>query len=231
MLRPNADGTTDVWFPGSKPFRVPRLTDSEIALTSSAGNEGIWVNILEKALGKKKFANPKTHQSDDDIDLDVMSRGGKIISTIQLMTGHKAVEVTIRKYKGKKFHRPARTEMPRLLTRLDSVFSKAFAANRLVCADIAPGIKGVDTPPGLSGKHAYAILGYDRATHTVTVWNPHGKDFTPKLSPPSPKHGYPVKNGVFEIPLKDFVRVFKAVNYETSAPLTAQVNRKRHGGA
>ena len=52
--------------------------------------------------------------------------------------------------------------MPRLLARLDSVFSKAFAANRLVCTEIAVGIKGIDTPPGLSGKHAYAVLGYDR---------------------------------------------------------------------
>jgi hypothetical protein len=231
MLRPNADGTTDVWFPGSKPFRVPRLTDSELALTSSAGDQGIWVNILEKALAKVKFAHPKTHESANDIDLDVMSRGGKIVSTIQLMTGHKAVEITIRKYNGKKYHQPARNEIPRLMTRLDTIFTKAFGANRLVCADIAPGVKGVDTPPGLNGKHAYAVLGYDRTTHTVTVWNPHGKDFTPKQSPPSPKNGYTVKGGVFEIPLRDFVRVFKAVNYETSATLTADTHQRRRGRA
>jgi Calpain family cysteine protease len=227
MLHANPDGTTDVRFPGSRPVRVPQLTDSEIALTSSAADQGLWVNVLEKAFGTVKYAQPKSHQSDDDIDLDVISRGGKIKSTIQLMTGHKAVLVTIRKHKNNKYHLPTRTEMPRMLSQLDSIFTKAFAANRLVCADIAPGVKGIDTPPGLSGRHAYAILGYDRATHTVTVWNPHGKDFAPKLSPPSPKHGYPVKNGVFEIPLRDFVRVFKAVNYETSAPLTADASPRR----
>ena len=41
----------------------------------------------------------------------------------------------------------------------------------------------------------------------------------------------PVKNGVFEISLKDFVRVFQSISYETSAPLTAAVNQKRRGRA
>ena len=79
-------------------------------------------------------------------------------------------------------------------------------------------------------RHAYAVLGYDPATHIVTVWNPHGKDYKPKASPPNPTNGYTVKKGVFEIPLKDFVRVFKAVTYETSASLTAVANPKRRRG-
>jgi Calpain family cysteine protease len=232
MLHANPDGTTDVKFPGSRRVRVPRLTDSEIALTSSAEDQGIWVNVLEKAFGTVKYAQPKTQHSDDEIDLDVISRGGKILSTIQLMTGHKAFAITIRQYKSKKYHLPTRADMPRMLARLDSAFSKAFASNRLVCADIAPGINGKDIPPGLSGRHAYAVLGYDPATHIVTVWNPHGKDYKPKASPPNPTNGYTVKKGVFEIPLKDFVRVFKAVTYETSASLTAAANpKRRRGGA
>jgi Calpain family cysteine protease len=231
MLHANPDGSTDVKFPGTKRVRVPRLADGEIALTSSADDQGLWVNVLEKAYGTVKYAQSKTHKSDDDIDLDVISRGGKIKLTIQLMTGHKAQVITIRQYKNNKYLLPTRAEMPQMLARLDSTFTKAFAANRLVCADIPAGDKGSDTPPGLSGRHAYAVLGYDRATHTVTVWNPHGKDFTPKLSPPGLKHGYPVKNGVFEIPLRDFVRVFKAVNYETSAELTADAHPRRRGGA
>ena len=187
---------------------------------------------IEKAFGTVKYAQPNSHKSDDDLDLDVISRGGKILSTIQLMTGHKAFVITIRKYKSKKYHLPTREELPRMLTRLDSAFSKAFASNRLVCADIAPGIKGKDIPPGLSGRHAYAVLGYDQATHIVTVWNPHGKDYKPKASPPNSTNGYPVKKGVFEIPLKDFVRVFKAVTYETSASLTPEAApKRRRGGA
>ena len=42
----------------------------------------------------------------------------------------------------------------------------------------------------------------------------------PTASPPSRRNGYPVKGGVFETPLDDFVHVFKAVTYETSAPLS-----------
>jgi hypothetical protein len=219
MLRANPDGTTDVKFPGARLVRVPPLTDGEIALTSSAADQGIWVNVLEKAFGELRYAKPTTHHTPDDIDLDVISRGGIIGSTIQLMTGHKPFFIAIRQNdKNKKRQPPTKAEIPHVMARLDSAFSKAFAANRLVCCDIAPGIKGKDIPPGLCGHHAYAILGYDRTSRTVTVWNPHGKDYTPKASPPNPQNGYPVKGGVFEVPLNEFVRIFNSVTYETSAP-------------
>jgi len=221
ILRANPDGTTDVMFPGVKPVRVRRLTDGEIALTSSAADQGIWVNVLEKAFGEVKYSQPQTKHAEDDIDLDAISHGGKILTTIELMTGHKAFVIPIRKYKNKKLHLPTGAEIPCTVARLDSAFRKAFATNRIVCADIAPGVPGKDIPPGLIGRHAYAVLSYDQASRMVTVWNPHGKDFTPKMSPAGLENGYPVKKGVFQIPLEDFVRVFKAVTYETSAPLPA----------
>jgi hypothetical protein len=219
MLHANSDGTTDVKFPAIGIVRVARLTDSQIALTSSAADQGTWINVLEKAFGEVKLAQPQTKHSDDDIDLDVIARGGKILNTIQLMTGHKAFLIPIRKSKNKKSQLPTGAEIPRIIARLDSVFSKAFAAHRLVCTEIAPGVPGKDIPPGLVGRHAYAVLAYDQPNRTVTVWNPHGKDYKPKSSPAGPRNGYPVKGGVFQIPLADFVRVFHAVTYETSAPL------------
>lgn len=219
MLLANSDGTTDVRFPGVKPVHVARLTDGEIALTSSAADQGIWINVLEKAFGEMRYAQPNSHHSQDEIDLDMISRGGKILSTIELITGHKAVVMPIRKYKNKKYHVPTEAEIPGTMTRLDSALDKAFSTNRLVCADIAPGVPGKDIPPGLIGRHAYAVLGYDHASRTLTVWNPHGKDFRPKLSPAGRENGYAVKKGIFQIPLEDFVRVFKAVTYETSAPM------------
>ena len=225
MLRSNPDGTSDVRFPSIGVVHVGRLTDGEIALTSDAADQGIWINVLEKAFGEVKFVHPKTKHQDGDIDLDSISRGGKILTTIQLMTGHKAFVIPIRHYKNKKLHKPTNEEIPRIMKRLDSAFSKAFATNRLVCADIATGVTGKDIPPGLVGRHAYAVLGYDQATHMVTVWNPHGKNYTPKMSPPSRQHGYPVKKGVFQMSLADFVRVFKAVTYETSASLARTVSR------
>jgi hypothetical protein len=219
MLHANPDGTTDVKFPAVGIVRVGRLTDGQIALTSSAADQGIWINVLEKAFGEVRFSQPQTKHADDEIDLDVISHGGKIQNTIQLMTGHKAVDIWIRKYKNKKLHAPTGAEVPRIIARLDSVFSKAFATNRLVCADIAPGVTGKDVPPGLVGRHAYGVLGYDQPSQMVTVWNPHGKDYTPKATPAGLRNGYPVKGGVFQVPLADFVRIFKAVTYETSAPL------------
>ncbi len=146
------------FWPAVKPVRVPRLTDSEIAVTSSAFDQGIWINVLEKAFGEVRLAQPQTKRADDEIDLDVISRGGKIRNTIQLMTGHKAFDISIRKVKNKKLAPPTGAEIPRISTRLDSVFSKAFASNRLVCAEIAPGVSGKDIPPGLVGSIALRYL-------------------------------------------------------------------------
>ncbi len=216
MLHANSDGTTDVKFPAVGIVRVGPLTDGQIALTSSAADQGIWINVLEKAFGEVRFSQPQTKRAEDEIDLDVISRGGKIRNTIQLMTGHKAFDISIRKLKNKKLVPPTGAEIPRISARLDSVFSKAFATNRLVCADIAQGVNGKDVPPGLFGRHAYAVLGYDQPSQTVTVWNPHGKDYKPKATPAGLRNGYPVKGGVFQLPLSDFVRIFKAVTYETA---------------
>ena len=218
MLHANSDGTTDVKFPAVGIVRVGPLTDGQIALTSSAADQGIWINVLEKAFGEVRFAQPQTKRAEDEIDLDVISRGGKIGNTIQLMTGHKAFDISIRKLKNKKLVPPTGAEIPRISARLDSVFSKAFATNRLVCADRTRS-QWKRRSAGFVRSARLRGLGYDQPSQTVTVWNPHGKDYKPKATPAGLRNGYPVKGGVFQLPLSDFVRIFKAVTYETSAPL------------
>ncbi len=52
--------------------------------------------------------------------------------------------------------------------------------------------------------HAYAVLDFDEKTDALTLWNPHGTNFTPKDSP-GKTAGYPRKDGIFAIPLTDFV--------------------------
>jgi hypothetical protein len=67
--------------------------------------------------------------------------------------------------------------------------------------------------PGITGNHAYALLGYDYETDRVKVWNPFGDDFTPKGEPGS-EHGYPREQGISEIPLADFVAQFAGIAIE-----------------
>jgi thiol-disulfide isomerase/thioredoxin/tetratricopeptide (TPR) repeat protein len=65
----------------------------------------------------------------------------------------------------------------------------------------------------LTPKHAYALLRYDSKTDTVDLWNPHGNNFKPK-GPPGLTNGYPTKDGLFTVPLDDFVQQFTGVSFE-----------------
>ena len=72
------------------------------------------------------------------------------------------------------------------------------------------------TTPGLTPKHAYAVLAYDEATDQVTLWNPHGQAFTPK-GPAGLANGYPTKDGVFRLPVEEWVVQFSGFAYEKTA--------------
>ena len=73
--------------------------------------------------------------------------------------------------------------------------------------------------PGLSPNHAYAVMGFDEATQTLHIWNPHGNTFKPK-GEAGKEQGYPTKAGRFDMPLADFAAVFRDVVIETEKPLT-----------
>ena len=63
-------------------------------------------------------------------------------------------------------------------------------------------------PPGVVNDHAYAVLGYDAKADTLHIWNPWGNHFEPK-GDMGLEHGYSTKGGHFDMPLKDFVRVYE----------------------
>ncbi len=68
--------------------------------------------------------------------------------------------------------------------------------------------------PGLHGKHAYAVTGYDHKADRIALWNPHGQTFTPKGTP-GLENGYPTRDGRFAMPLTDFMQVFAGLAFET----------------
>ena len=46
-----SDGSCEVVFFSGEKITVPKLTDAQVALGSSAGNQGLWLNVLEEAYG------------------------------------------------------------------------------------------------------------------------------------------------------------------------------------
>ena len=59
-----------------------------ISLSSSAGQQGVWLNVLEKVFGELKIAtSKKVHR--DNIGLDAIGKGGDADDTISLLTGCK----------------------------------------------------------------------------------------------------------------------------------------------
>ena len=88
----------------------------------------------------------------------------------------------------------------------------ASSEKLLVKAETPAGKK----TPGISPDHAYAVLGYDKGTDLVHVWNPHGNNFTPKGTD-GLQNGYITKRGEFDVPLRDLDQIFSDLNFETKA--------------
>ncbi len=102
MLRPAADGSCAVQFPGQKTVDVPPLTDAQIAISSTAGKDGLWLPVVEQAFGlhrqSSRAAPQAGHESPppdprDDEPTDLIAHGGYAGTTIELLTGHDAARI------------------------------------------------------------------------------------------------------------------------------------------
>lgn len=207
MFAAQPDGSCDVAFPNGRTVRVPPLTDAELALTSSTEGDGVWLNVLEKAYGTiRNEARPEAKRKDSVTDL--IAKGGSTVPVLRLLGGHETRGLPIRP-KGAKETRPTEEATAAILPKVREGLRTAMREHRLVCCT-TPKVKEV---PGISPKHAYAVLGYDEAADTVRVWNPHGNAFKPKGAP-GLERGYPTKDGHFTLPLADFARIFGGVQFE-----------------
>jgi hypothetical protein len=213
MFNPNPDGSCWLTFANGRRVYVSRLSDAEIALGSSAGSQGLWLNVLEKGFGQVKIrTSKKVHYG--EIGLDAIATGGNADDTIELLSGHRGTYLSIRRGKGKAQMPPAEDRIPLLMAELRQMFFLARTIRPLLCCGTSHYSK---LPPGIAGGHDYAILGFDQAREEVLVWNPWGNHYTPKGAP-GLQHGYAVKGGKFAVPLNDFVRIFEEVYYESAVP-------------
>jgi hypothetical protein len=205
MIRPVGGGYTVAF--GNRTVDIPALTDAQFALTSTTGDEGDWLPVLEQAFGALRNSDrPASRRTQEATD--AISRGGSLGATLRAITGHAVSTVTLR--------RRARGDEAAAAV-ANNVRSRLIAATKE--RRLAGASTGSDElPPGMNARHAYAILGFDESTNTVTLWNPHGNFFRPHQGPPGLASGYPTRAGTFDVPLADFVRIFSSAVFETSEP-------------
>lgn len=213
MFHPNPNGSCELTFPNGSCITVSRLTDAEIALGSTAGAQGLWLNVLEKGFGQVKLRNArKAHYI--QVALDLISSGGSAKETIELLSGHRGEYLTFRSGKEKIRSPKAESRIPHLTAQLRKMFLDAKTTHKLLCCGTGRFDK---LPPGIANNHDYAILSFDSTRNQVLVWNPWGNRYKPK-GEPGLQNGYMVEGGKFSVPLDDFLRIFRGVFYETHQP-------------
>jgi hypothetical protein len=209
IIVPQADGSYTVKFNNGSVVRVNALTDGQIALSSTADQQGLWLKVLEQAFGQIRHAS--TPRDRDEVGLDSINRGGDPCRVITLLTGHAARHVHIRPMGAKAFP-PDLERRPQLLAQVRNLIREAVTQQCLMCA----GTTARGTfPPGIRRSHDYAVLGYQEQTDTVTLWNPHGGNYVP-MYPGGINQGYVMIDGILRMPLHDFTLIFGGLFVETS---------------
>jgi hypothetical protein len=207
MILPQPDGSCTVEFRDGRSVRMKPLTDSQIVLSSSAGDQGLWLNVLEQAFGQvRKALVPKVRGMSE---LDAISRGGDARRSIIRLTGQAARKFHIRRIGAKAFP-PDLKRRPELVAQVRKIIQEAAAKKHLICAGTT--VRG-KFPPGIGHPHDYAVIDYHADSDMVTLWNPHGSNFEPK-GPAGLANGYSMANGILSIPIHDFTLIFGAMFIE-----------------
>jgi thiol-disulfide isomerase/thioredoxin len=199
-----ADGRVVVEF-GGGPVSVAPPTDAELAMTSGNSHDGVWINLYEKAIGQVRN-NQVAPEKRSDLPIDAIAKGGSEGRILAYLTGHRVNGF------GFKFAKDHAISDAARAAKLDELRIKLAAATRekrlMACGTEKPAT------PGISPKHAYALLEYDAKADTVDLWNPHGGNFKPK-GPPGLSNGYAMKNGLLTVPLAEFVQQFSGMSFES----------------
>lgn len=186
--------TYTVKFPSGERASFAAPTDAEIALNDSSSTltDGIWMTVLAKAEGiiEARTNARRAAIADPNMRVDV---GGGPLAIVKRWTGKKPIS----------FHLGEDAKTARIRKALIRMDEKRLMAE--VFAKKASG--------HIAGNHCYAIFGFNADTDMVTVWNPWGDNFTPK-GPDGPKYGYARRHGIFQIPLKEFIKRFYFMSIE-----------------
>lgn len=207
MILVHSDGSYEVKFASGRNVTIPKLTDAEIALTSSDGKGGLWLNVLENAYAAvRNELRPEDKQVDESID--AIAHGGSTGPVIRLFTGHDIIHLAAHP-KSAPGTPPSDEQVQQHFDKLCETIRAAVADHRLACV-CSP--KQTSTP-GLTPSHCYAIVGFDKSADSVEIWNPHGNHFKPKGAP-GITTGYVTNEGRFAVPITDFSKIFTSIQCE-----------------
>jgi hypothetical protein len=150
--------------------------------------------VLEKGAGQ--VSGKSNWVSNTKLPQDELDGGGNTTAGIGMLTNRSTDADLLR------------------LTSLNTTRAKldaAFKNKKMVTAGIG-GFSGKDgdTAP-LPTKHAYSVIGWDRATDTVTIRNPWGRR---ELRDANGKPLDGTDDGVFKMKLADFDKQFTEIGYE-----------------
>jgi hypothetical protein len=185
MIQERPDGGYAVTFPGREPIEVAPLTDGEIALYGTAGPNGRWLPVLEKAFGQLR--------GDTEVPADA-AKSTPLSESIEILTGAPASN-----------HILSETTRATLAEKL----TEAFDHGRIVIAAIL-GPSAIDED-GLVSNHAYAIIGHDAEEGTVTLRNPWGRQ---ELEDAKGRPADGKDDGIFTMTYDELRSHFGAVTFE-----------------
>ncbi|HEX3726167.1 MAG TPA: C2 family cysteine protease [Pirellulales bacterium] len=208
-----------VHFGDGHQVKVARPSDVEIVINNSVHSieDGIWLTVLEKAVGKRLSERSKSFVKGQEVT-DAISHGGSTRAIIGMLTGHQTDVIALRDKK----HEVER------LAQLRRVVPEALAAHRLVAVSMGKEPpSGNPKVPKLGYGHAYAVFGFKPNTDQIKLWNPWGNDVTPK-GPSGPEHGFETKHGIFEVPLKTLYDQFSNVSVETTRKFDPEKSSPQH---
>ena len=227
LITTKEGGGYDIHFGDGQSVSVSALTDAELAISGTTGDEGLWLPVLEKAVGSLRMQeDPEKYPLESPTD--AIAHGGSTATIVKLLTGHQTERITLKRRpkvdeanapKGPDGKPIAPEPVPaadpaELAARVRTAVNKALNSYRLVTASTGTEKQ----PPGISPKHAYAVIAYDPTIDSLIVWNPHGNTFNPK-GDPGIDAGYKTRRGVFTLPVTDFIRIFRGVVLETDQPV------------
>lgn len=192
-------------------------THTELAMSASSEQDGIWINLYEKAVGQLRNEERPAGQRAGTA-IDALARGGSAGTMLAYITGN---EMTRFSFKFAKDAAVTPAEREARLVELRQQLTDAAKEKRLMTCGTLKA-----TTPGINSNHAYAVLDFDPKTDSVRLWNPHGGRFTPK-GESGLKNGYPQQDGIFEIPVPHFVQQFSGMAFEVSVAAQKVMNSGR----
>ena len=215
-------GNYEVHFLNGKVVTILPPTDAELVMGAREGsNRGIWLSVLEKAYAaireeKRSRREGSVAEDDEKIAKDFLG-GGSSGPVIALLTGHKAANVLL----ARRENQDPKGTLEQFRARLTDLTRE----HRLITVGAGKN-PDKQLPKHIAHNHLFGVLNYDATRQMVRVFNPWGNDVTPKGAP-GLVNGYVTRDGIFDVPLQEFVQIFGWFTYETAQPANLKVSLLR----